>query len=572
MAFRKTAASMGMLAGVMTLGGCGGDGASSVASANTTPASNSSLAKLVASQSFANDGASQTAAFDLVTGNTTAGSSTAKPLTISYDATSNSYTITTQGRSQTFAPADMASAANGIAVYSKTSGTTTDRLTMLAANVTGYNSAAPQYSGLAYWQRYSVSGTGEATTFDIFTYGLDTPASAVPRTGQAAYATTVVGLVTLPGTEARMFQGTGRLDVDFLDGILSTSATTTETGLASGAVIGGTGSLTGTGTLSSSANAFTGTVHYSGSGNSSSGTLSGRFYGPSAQELGAAFSSSGSDGSAASGAIWGIASPGTTPINLSVANPATDQTYAAAAAELDSTPSTGSSTSLGTNPLAVTTAGDVTIGGGSSYLAQTTLANSDRVAATDTNFTSFQKTVNGATVALDMYRPGNSELALTYMSFGRWRETPDAAAQGTSIYTYFVYGLTTDAATLAARTGTAHYAGVAYGTAFDSGTGTGNAVKGASAFDIDFNIGGYAGTIALKSSSTDYGTFNASGTLSSGMPAQGSLTGTKGGTGQITPSFYGPAAQEFGGPFRISISGSGSATTTIVGATVTKAN
>mgnify|MGYP003353967586 CR=1 FL=1 len=85
-------------------------------------------------------------------------------------------------------------AANGIAVYSKTSGTTTDRLTMLAANVAGYNSAAPQYSGLAYWQRYSVSGTGEATTFDIFTYGLDTPASAVPRTGQAAYATTVVGL------------------------------------------------------------------------------------------------------------------------------------------------------------------------------------------------------------------------------------------------------------------------------------------------------------------------------------------------------------------------------------------
>lgn len=568
-----------VLVPLLTLAACGDGGGGTVNSGGSTPppASNTSLASLTVSQSFTNNAATQTANFALGTGNTNSGSSDTQALVISYDATNSSYTISTQGRSATFAPADLVSQASGVAVYSKTKGNTTDRLTNLAANVTGYDSAGPKYSGLAYWQRYTVDGTSEATTFDIFTYGLDTPATGVPRTGQAAYNTTVFGLVTVPGSEPRLIQGYGRFDVSFVDGVFTTSAATTEKGLVTGnAYAGDTIGIAGSGALSSTNGTFSGTVTYAGSGNGSTGSLAGRFYGPTGQELGAEFTTNGTDGSAASGAIWGIKSTSLTPLNLTLANLATDQTFTAASAQVV-TGGSGSTayanTDSGTTQAALTTAGGIALTPVNSSMTAASFAKTDAIIASDPNFASYRKTENGLTRTLDTYTPGsaNKELALTYLTFARWRDTPVSPTGVTSLAQYSVYGLGTPAIAIAARTGSAHYAGFAYGTAYDGSNATGAAVKGAASFDVSFALGGYSGSIALKNSATDYGTFNVSGTIESGLAQVGTLTGVTAGSGRIGPSFYGPKGQEFGGPFLISVpNGTGTATTTIVGAAVAK--
>jgi hypothetical protein len=100
----KAAGNLGAIGAIMMLSGCGDGGGGSVASVSTpaAPTSNTTLASLVASQSFANNAASETDTI-AASANVTAASSTSHPLTFSYDLASNSYTVSTQGRSQTFA-------------------------------------------------------------------------------------------------------------------------------------------------------------------------------------------------------------------------------------------------------------------------------------------------------------------------------------------------------------------------------------------------------------------------------------------------------------------------------------
>ena len=546
---------------IMALGGCGDGGGGMVASVSAPPppvVSNASLASLTASQSFSNNAASATATI-AANANVTAAASTSQPLTFSYDLASNSYTVSTQGRSQTFAPPSQASAKGGIAVYAVTNGATADRLTIETASVTGYAATSPQYSGLGYWQR-TVSGSGSSdVSVDFFIYGLPSAISAVPRTGSAAYATSVYGLVSPLGTEALFFQGTGRMDVDFADALLTTSATVSESGIVSQANYGTGAILTGSGTLSSSANAFTGSAVYTGLNSASHGTLAGQFYGPSAQEVGASFTTTGADGSSATGVIWGNQNSTLPPINLTVANPATNATYNAPSAQM--TLGQNANPGFATGTVAVTTAGTTTVTP-AGYPAAT-LVGSDTVAGTNANFTDYSTAGADGAIAVNLYKAGsgNTELALTYMSFGSW-QGPTGAGNSAAAVSWFAYGLGTAPAVIQARTGSANYTGVAYGTAYNSATNTSAAVNGNASFAVNFDIQGYSGSLGLKSATTNYGTFNVSGVLASGVAQFGSLTGVTAGAGSILPAFYGPNGQEFGGPFRISIP---TATTTIVG-------
>jgi len=608
---------------IMLLGGCGGDGGGgSVASVSTvaTPTTSTTLADLVASQSFANNAAS---AHDTIaaSANVSAASSTSQALTFSYDLPSNSYTVSTQGRSQKFAPANLLTAAQsgaggGISVYSITSGTTTDRLTIEAASITGYSATSPQYSGLGYWQR-TVTGTGSSdVTVDFFIYGLPSTAAQVPRTGSAAYATSVYGLVSPIGLEARFFQGTGRMDIDFANALMTTSATLSETGIVSQTNYGSGATLSGSGSLSSSANAFTGTVVYTGLNSRSSGTLAGQFYGPVAQNLGASFTTTGIDGSSASGVIWGNENSSLPPLAQTVAStststststsgststtttaPVTTQSYAIQGAQMVESASPTTAIAAGTisissdggatvapagltsvtltssNAVNTTSTSTTTGTSGTSGTSGTTSAPpstgtstttaTGTVASTNTNFSDYVVTNANGTTAINLYKPGsaNTEVALTYMSFGSWQgpATPGSSTQAVS---WFTYGLATSASVIQARSGSANYTGVAYGTAYNSATNASAGVTGTATFAINFDMQGYFGSFGLKSAGTDYGTFNASGSLASGVAQTGTLTGVTAGSGTIVPAFYGPAAQEFGGPFKISIP---SANTTIVG-------
>lgn len=557
---------------LLTLGGCGGDGGS-VNSVSTTPVTNTSLASLTVSQSFANNAATHNAVFDLNSDTTTTGSSTnSYPLTISYDASSKSYTLSIDGRSQTFAASAITSQANGVAVYKVSNTASNDYLTLEAASFTGAISNSPQYSGIGYWQRNAVSGTTQTTSFDVFTYGIDTPVSAVPRTGQAAFNTIVLALQTQPGVAPLLLQGTGRTDVDFLDGILTTSESTTETNLVTNASTGSS-SVYGQGTMSSSGNSFTGTISVYGTTAHSSGTLNGQFYGPAGQELGGAFSTSGSDGSAVSGAIWGITDTSLTPANMSLTNlVATQQFYAPAVMMTELQNNVGDRYAVvnpGTGSFNVTTGGTYMVGGVASNLPSTTFTSADEVTSSNANFTRYQQSYGGGTIGLDLYKTGsaNSELQLTYSSFGAWQGPQNTIYGAGNIAQYFVYGINTLSNLIAARTGSANYTGVAYATAYNATTNTSAGLNGTASFAVNFDIGGYSGSFGLKNTSTNYGTFNVSGTLAGGAAMQGSITGVTAGTGQFSPAFYGPTGQEFGGPFQITIPAS---KTTIVGAALSK--
>jgi hypothetical protein len=540
--------------------GSGGNGSSSTGSSGSSGSGSSStttttaaptLATLTASQTFANNAATSTATIAASTANVTTSASTSQPLTIAYDLAANSYTITTQGRTQTFGAANLVSATNGVAIYSTTSGATTDRLTLESANVSGYQSIYPQYSGLGYWQRTVSGNASSSISVDFFLYGLNTAASAVPRTGQAVYDTSVYGLVTEPGLEARFFQGSGQMNVDFAQGLFTTSATASETGIVTQSNYGSGVTITGSGTLSSTANALTGSITYSGLSSTSSGTLSGQFYGPTAQELGAAFTTSGGDGSSTSGVIWGNQDSAASPANLTLTDIVATQTFTATEA------TTGpSGTSLGTAAVILAPAGLVTVTPAGQ--TGTTFTSSDIVTGSNANFTSYSQ----GGVALDLYKAGssNTELALTYSDFGSWTGSSGNTA-------WFVYGLGTSASVIQAHTGSASYTGVAYGTAYNSSTGTSASVSGTAAFTVNFDLEGYSGSFGLKNATTNYGTFNTTGTIAAGVAQVGGVTGVTAGTGTFAPAFYGPTGQEFGGPFQIAIPGQ---STTIVGAAVGK--
>ena len=265
----------------LLLAGCGGGGG--LASAPPPPPAptpapaptNASLETLTASQTFTNNAATHTATFDLATGTTVSGSSASAPLTIAYNTTGGTYTITTSGRSQTFATSDLTGSGQGQANFTKAGGAERDYLTLWAPS---YGGAGPRHAGLGLWQRNKTSGTIQDTTLDFFTYGIESPASAVPRTGTAAYSTEVFGVSTKPGAEPRAFTGIGNFDVDFRTGVFSSVNPVTETELLSGASVSGGGiQLILAGALSAGDGTFSGLASYGGSNTSSQGTVSGRF-------------------------------------------------------------------------------------------------------------------------------------------------------------------------------------------------------------------------------------------------------------------------------------------------------
>lgn len=556
---RVAAAQSGILGILFALSGCGG-GSGGVSSASTTPV-NTSLANLVASQSFANVASTGLQTASNTNHNVVTNGATSMPLVISYDLASNTYTITTQQRTQSFGPASLTSAANGTAVYTIAGGSTSDTLTLSAASVAGANASAQQYSGLGIWERVAAQPLGvTGYSFDFFVYGLETAASAVPRTGQGAYAVTVVGLTTRPAYEARQFTGTGRFDIDFVNNLFSTSAYVTETGVISQTNYGSGGLISATGTVSSSANSLTGTLKYDGLNSHSTGPITGSLFGPAGQELGATFAATGNDGSATAGAFWGIQSAQLTPVNLSLLNIAADQTFISQGAQmLVSQISDTATTTINNGVVTVYAKGGTTI---TPYaLPVVTVTGNNLTTSSNANFQVYNGTNANSPITVQLYKQGkaNTELALSYMNFGSWQGTAASSVTGTS---WFVYGFATDQTVLAAKTGTASYTGIAYGSTYNGTANTSGSVSGTSSFAVDFGAGKYTGNFGLKNSATDYGTFNVAGTITSGVVNQGSVTGVTAGSGTIAPNFYGATAREFGGPFSITLP---AANTTIVG-------
>lgn len=544
----------------LPLTACGGGGGSIASPGSTAPPPlvNTTITSLVASQTFANDAATTTAALDTGAGVTTSAAAARSTLTISYDAGSHSYTVSEPGRSQTFGPGDAAATpVAGETMYKKSANGTSDYLTLVT---TPFEITTPnRYVGLGFWQRNQLSGTRQDTTFDLFTYGLDTPAAGVPRTGTARYAMDAFAFLNLPGKAPQTLQGTGTFDVDFKSGVFSQTALMSTFDVITGKpLVTGYLPLETNGTLSGSDGTFTGAMSFSGASGLNrpvTGTSNGRFYGPAGEELGATFAGSNADGATINGGYTGQLGSGGATQNLALTNVTVQQRlYANDSYELISTTGMAGS-GLSQSQVDLFPDGSISFRPRSSGEATATFGAAVAVAG-PANFISYATTVEGHPVTLSVYKLGssNGELALTYSSFGLWRE--DDTSPG-PLYTYqygFAFGIETAPSAVALRTGTAQYTGVAYATAVDAGTNQGYALSGTSSLNVDFGGQRFSGDLSLQgtqrdgTATRDFGTFGFAGALASNALAA-PLTQNGGNVGDISAHFYGPAAQEVAGAF-----------------------
>lgn len=539
------------------LASCGGSGGGVASTPTPVPTptptpTNSTLTDLKADQSFTNDAAAQTASYDLTTNTGISGTAAKTGLTISYSAANQSYTLTAGGRSQTFLPADIKSSASGETKYQKSDSAASDYLTLLSQPYTSAQKL--QYVGLGYWQTNKVSGSQQDMQFDVFTYGLPSAGSAVPATGTAHYAIDTFGLISAPGQEPRSFTGSGGFDVDFAAGVFAAFSYVSELQLVSGGGTSGGGiDMTATGQLGSGDGKFSGLALYEGSYGSAAGELSGRFYGPTAQELGATFAATNAAGMSVSGAFTGQDSNTAASQNLTLTNLRMQQLFYTQYA-------------YGTGgQLNWQNAETFTFGTPTSDLNSGQFTINDKVTSADPNFNAWRKTIDNTSngsqdITLALYKPGptNTELALTYATFGHWATTLTNGTGNHPIDLWFAYGLPTPRGLIGGRTGSAHYAGVAYGTSVSSPDGKTYAVKGTSSFDVDFSAQSLSGVLAMTgtpgdgSTAIDFGSYGFAGALSSYVATTDTPI-TRGGTnvGQISTQFYGPNGNEIAGPFSL---------------------
>lgn len=541
---------------LLALGGCGGGGASSAGSA--PPRTNASLTILQYSESFTNDATTAAVTFDLTTKTGVSGSSGASALTIHYDAATQSYSLSVDGRSQSFAPADVDASKSdaGETTYHKSDGVNRDYLTLFKSPP---GATYPlQYVAQGFWQRNVVTGSQQDTHYSAFTYGVASPAAAIPRSGTAAYAIDTFGFASKPGQEPISFYGNGSFSVDFAAGVFSAQAFTTETKLVSGSGLSGGGiDVMATGRLSSSDGTFSGTAAYQGQLGIAGGPLAGRFYGPAAQELGASFAGTGADGLAVAGSFTGSRDATLTPDNLTLTNLTRPQLFYIRFANALY------------GQLNWQNADSFTYAPPTSDLYGGQFTSADKIASANANFTAYRKTFTGISgsedTMLELFKPGagNSELALTYLSFGHWATTLTDGTGAHPIDQYFVYGLETPGQLLSGRTGSAHYQGIVYG--IGDGGAMRYAITGSSHFDVNFSAQSYSGGLSLNGapkgggSSVNFGSYDFSAGLASGQTQPAAITQGGQTLGQINPVFYGPDAQEIGAPFSLQTPSSGPA-------------
>lgn len=554
---------------VVVLSGCsgGGGGISSTPAPTPTPTptpANSTISNLRADQTFSDASASTSTVFDTATSTVTHGNSVSSTVQVSYNAAARSYTITTQGRTQSFAPVDVQATGNvGETRYVKTDGTTRDYLTLVTTPYTG--ATGNQYVGMGYWQR-NTSGAGtQNTLFDMFTYGLDTPAVAIPRTGSVAWKTDIFGLLTIPAARPLTIQGSGSFNVDFLSGLFSTTAFVDEYDFINGGGTAGSLELTGGGHLGSG-NSFSGNIFYDDRTVALGGTITGKFYGPGAEEIGASFSAHDSSGDALTGSMTGQRDPSQPAVNLALTNVVATQRLRTQPAGTSTVQNDGAGGYSDIRSPGNEGFFTIQADGGAlidnSFGSATTLTAADQVTGRP-NFTTYHKTVDGQPVTIELYRPGNAntELALTYASFGTWSSSFHTGTVGSGQTStnklFFLYGLGTPRDQLTQRTGTGRYDGVVYasGASMD---GRSYDVGGSSRFDVDFSAQHYTGSLTLTgtqagSAATAFGTwtFGANmgyGEMSQAMPGNGVSVGN---VNSIQPYFYGPDGEEIGAVFKV---------------------
>jgi hypothetical protein len=554
----------------LLLSACSGGSGSGTGGIGTAPAPvvNTNIASLVSSQSFTAAGSATAVAFDLTTRTVTSSAAADQPLTVSYDAGAKSYTITQSSGTTTFQSGDVQSSAKGETQYAKTTGSTRDYLTLTTTPYSG--GVSNRYVALGYSQRNEVAGTTQNTGFSAFTFGFETPATALPRTGTASWQTDVFGLYSVPGNSPRTVEGSGDLTINFATALFTTQTSLTQIDFLTGAsIIGGGIELAGQGSVRSDGT-FSGNVGYEGSFGTVAGPLTGRFYGPAAEEIGATFRADNTNGATLNGAMTGQRKANATPTNFTLASITSDQLFYTLWARLDDRTNAYGRQTYATNPLhsqmTLHADGNFDLGTPVSDMPSATFTAADKLPSTRADFTSYQKLVNGNAVRVDLYSPGSNSQAivLTYAGLGAWSWSDSTASYPYTANGYFTYGFATPRDILSRRTGTASYDGLAYGSAATQGTATSAsaryAVSGTSHFDVDFSAQKFSGNLTLAASpenggaATSLGTWQFGAPMSYGLIVQTALTNPSAPShpdNTIVPQLFGPTGSEIAATFSI---------------------
>lgn len=220
-------------------------------------------------------------------------------ITISYDATTNRYTLRDSHAGSIFAPATPSTMDAGITRDYADTQTLPYSLKLFVAGSSNPRLALTYLSyGLWTTNRYSST----QRVFDrSFVYGVETPAANLPRTGAALYDGVVAGRWA---TGNSTYQLDGRSDgsvlANFYTGEVRTTMKLAGTEIVSNAVAT-LGRVDGYGSITGGSSRFTGTM--TGTDNGYSGNFQGAFYGPAHQEAGVSFALVGANGA---GSVNGV--------------------------------------------------------------------------------------------------------------------------------------------------------------------------------------------------------------------------------------------------------------------------
>ncbi len=563
-AARNTAGFGAFVSLALALGGCGGGGGDVVSTPVPTPtptATNTSLQNLKVSENFSNDAVLGKASYPTSGASGTVTPSTIAALTVSYNASTQTYTLSDSTHSQSFPTGGIAPAAGSSPVFTQKNGANTDTLTLFDSASNG--SSATKYVQAGYWQRTTQGSSIIDGVIDAFTYGITTTDADVPRTGQAGYDLILNGVFAVPYQSPTALSTTGTMQVNFATGAISFT--------------GGYGSSSfgGSATLASGSNSVTGTM----STNGGTSALTGRFYGPAADEFGASFYMNPNDGSSTIGTLIGyqdasILLPGQGLANLTAPTTFNSGYFIAPNAQssnssgawlyslLQYTPATSTYNFSATNLNNSSNTGllgplsDFSVGPGQLESTQS-----------DARFSVYDVSQGTNTAKVLIYNTGaaNPELQLTYASFADVATTQHDANGNPTITTheYIPFGVGTPQNQLP-RTGTATYSGYMYGSGITSGSGIQNlpqdpasvsgsvsmvfAPASASPISITFNPTAVdlttGSAIALSTGVTVLGTINTNSASASFSATGNSPTG---GVNTVYGTFYGPSADETAG-------------------------
>lgn len=187
-----------------------------------------------------------------------------------------------------------------------------------------------------------------------------------------------------------------------------------------------------------------------------------------------------------------------------------------------------------------------------------TFTQANRNAAESTNVvTVYEKTSGNKTEQLALNNPGpaNSEIALTYVTYGGWQAITDLGASLDVKTSFFVFGIPTTAAQLP-KTGSATYQTLMTGQYAD-GNGV-YVLGGSSSFAADFAAGTVSfgmdplGQNVVDGSILNFGPVSGTGTingLTSGFDASSGLRPAGTYSVDMIGRFFGPAAAEMGASF-----------------------